>query len=165
MLFGFTLIAIFYYLGKVNNQKKDTLKEFLEFMEGPNQILNLMERFADELKPFVNKMPLAILKGWFSESLLKYGEDTQALRQELRSNYHRLRSSFEEIAGSVKFDAYRLIFLFSLGLFLCFIGLFYTAIGYGGSVWFYIALVLISITSAMYSLLPPGTGYKPYQTT
>jgi hypothetical protein len=79
MLFGFTLIAIFYYLGKVNNQKKDTLKEFLEFMEGPNQILNLMERFADELKPFVNKMPLAILKGWFSESLLKFGEDTQAL--------------------------------------------------------------------------------------
>ncbi|MGC1135287.1 MAG: hypothetical protein WA941_20835 [Nitrososphaeraceae archaeon] len=74
MLFGFTVISVFYYLGKVNDQKKETLKIFLEFMEGPNQILNQMTKFADELKPFVNKMPPAVLKGWFSDGLLRYGD-------------------------------------------------------------------------------------------
>lgn len=76
-------------------------------------------------------------------------ENIEALRNELRSNYHQLVASFEVAANSVKSDTLKLILLFSFSLIICFIGLFYTSSGVGGNVWLYIAFALSSITSAM----------------
>ena len=60
MLFGFTLIVIFYYFKKINDKKNETLKVFLNFLEGQNKMLDRMIKIADVLSQVVNKFPPAV---------------------------------------------------------------------------------------------------------
>jgi hypothetical protein len=60
MLFGFTLIVIFYYFKKINDKKNETLKVFLNFLEGQNKMLDHMIKIADVLSQVVNKFPPAV---------------------------------------------------------------------------------------------------------
>ena len=89
------------------------------------------------------------MRGWLVASLQKYTDNTNALQEELKSNYRQIVSSFEDTAGSVRFNTFILILFFSVSLFTCFTGLFQTESRSGGIVWVYIALSLIWITSAM----------------
>lgn len=149
MLFGFTLIVIFYYQGKIHEHKKDTLHAFLDFIEIQDEIFTFETKYTEVLKGVVNLMPPAILKGWFSESLLRAEQNTEARRKELYSNYHLTVASFEREARSVRTSTLILIGLFSFSLYLCFTGLFFTASEREGYAWYYVALALISITSAL----------------
>lgn len=65
MLFGFTLIVIFYYLGKTHDHKKETLKAFLDYSEGLNESLKPPSKYYDDaIKIVVDIFPPAVLRGY-----------------------------------------------------------------------------------------------------
>ncbi len=160
MLFGFTLIVIFYYQGKLHEHKKETLQAFFDFIEMQDEIFTLEKKYVEPFKEIVNLLPPAVLKGWFSEKVLEIEQNTETRRKELYSSYHQTMSSFKHEARSVRTKTLVLIGLFSISLLICFNGLFYTANEVEGQGWYYLASALMSITGAMLFFIGAWSGLQ-----
>jgi len=133
MLFGFTLIVIFYYQGKLHEHKKETLQAFFDFIEMQDEIFTLEKKYVEPFKEIVNLLPPA---------------------------YHQTMSSFKHEARSVRTKTLVLIGLFSISLLICFNGLFYTANEVEGQGWYYLASALMSITGAMLFFIGAWSGLQ-----
>lgn len=148
ILFSFSVIAIFYYLGKINNQTKECFKAYLDYMEAPNQTMAFTKKMADLLAPFLNTLPPALLRGWFVEHLNTSVSNTNALEEERDSLYRQMISSLEEVGKSVKADTIWLIFLFSLSLYQCFTGLFNSESD-ANLTWLHLGSIIFTMTTAI----------------
>ena len=126
MLFGFTLIVIFYYLGKTHEHKMKTIEVYSDFMEGSEEMVNDAIKENDVYKRVIDMFAPTVLRDYYIGRQQKLGDDIQAFKNNLKPWYNELISSFEDIPSVVISLTSGLILSFSISLAMCLVGLFFS---------------------------------------
>jgi hypothetical protein len=142
-LFGFTVVVIFYYQSKFDDQKKDSVKSIIQVKKQLRQDSKVIDSAVKGLKPTYGapiRPKSAALEDQVKHLLDSFTEFTL--------------DEFEKISNDVIGDVVGLLISFGAGIVLAFLGLFYVdSLQVQSSSWPLLIGIIVSSISTMYNFV------------